>query len=229
VPVTDTPRALPSREGHSSQPSPLHSGRGHSTAYTHRHFPLPSLVQDCSDGPLALAEAPNPHMPQHVSLRLWLPDNAPSALVDVLAQTPTHISRPSPKTPYCAHCPTPLLGVRQLSHVLYCPAPPGPRTTETLPLALSQARKSPHRKSRQPLSSFAYPLSSPKNSTRPSPERRPQHQISKSPHCPLFSNSTLDRPSCSSQNISLFALRGYLLGRFVIFFCRELGGGGRWW
>jgi hypothetical protein len=32
------------------------------------------------------------------------------------------------------------------------------RPTETLPLALSQARKSPHRKSRQPLSSFAYPL-----------------------------------------------------------------------
>jgi hypothetical protein len=47
-----------------------------------RHFPLPSsvfrlssLVQDCSggDGPLALAQAPNPHMPHttRVSLRLW--------------------------------------------------------------------------------------------------------------------------------------------------------------
>jgi hypothetical protein len=32
------------------------------------------------------------------------------------------------------------------------------RPTKTLPLALSQARKSPHHESRQPLSSFAYPL-----------------------------------------------------------------------
>lgn len=122
--------------GAQQQPSPPHSGRGHSTAYTHRHFPLPSLVQDCSDDPLALAQAQTPHMPQYVSLRLWLPDNAPSALVDVLAQTPTHISRPSPKTPYCAHCPTPLLGVRQLSHVLYCPAPAhGNSTTCAFPSA----------------------------------------------------------------------------------------------
>jgi hypothetical protein len=46
--------------GAQQQPSPPHSGRGHSTAYTHRHFPLPSLVQDCGDGPLALAQAPTP-------------------------------------------------------------------------------------------------------------------------------------------------------------------------
>ena len=32
------------------------------------------------------------------------------------------------------------------------------RPTKTQPLALSQARKSPHRESRQPLSSFTYPL-----------------------------------------------------------------------
>jgi hypothetical protein len=54
--------------GAQRQPSPPHSGRGHSTAYTHRHFPLPSLVQDCSDDPLALAQAQTPHMPQYVSL-----------------------------------------------------------------------------------------------------------------------------------------------------------------
>jgi hypothetical protein len=65
--VTDPPRA-PSREGAQQQPSPPHSGRGHSTAYTHRHFPLPSLVQDCWDGPLAQARASNPHMPQYVSI-----------------------------------------------------------------------------------------------------------------------------------------------------------------
>jgi hypothetical protein len=65
--VTDPPRA-PSREGAQQQPSPPHSGRGHNTAYTHRHFPLPSLVRDCCDGPLALARASNPHMPQCVSI-----------------------------------------------------------------------------------------------------------------------------------------------------------------
>jgi hypothetical protein len=48
--------------GAQQQPSPPHSARGHSTAYTHRHFPLPSLVHDCSADPLALAQAPNPHM-----------------------------------------------------------------------------------------------------------------------------------------------------------------------
>ena len=125
--------------GAQQQPSPPHSGRGHSTAYTHRHFPLPSLVQDCSDDPLALAQAQTPHMPQYVSLRLWLPDNAPSALVDVLAQTPTHISR-----------------LTSGSYRTYLIA--RHRPTKTQPLALSQARKSPHRESRQPLSSFAYPL-----------------------------------------------------------------------
>jgi hypothetical protein len=51
---------------------------------------------------------------------------------------------------------------------------------------------------------------SPNTSTRSSPERRPWHLISRSSHCPLFSNNFLDRPSCSSQNISLFALWGYL-------------------
>jgi hypothetical protein len=72
-PHTHTHDRSPSRSlarGAQQQPSPPHSGRGHSTAYTHRHFPLPSLVQDCSDDPLALAQAPNPHMPQHVSLRI---------------------------------------------------------------------------------------------------------------------------------------------------------------
>jgi hypothetical protein len=82
--------------GAQQQPSPPHSGRGHSTAYTHRHFPLPSLVQDCSDGPLALAQAPNPHMPQYVSLT-W-PWNesiqAPSACCSLEASyhLPLHLS-----------------------------------------------------------------------------------------------------------------------------------------
>jgi hypothetical protein len=120
--LTDPPRA-PSREGAQQQPSPPHSGRWHSIAYTHMHFPLPSLVQDCCDGPLALARASNPHMPQHVSIRSCSQMTPPSALVDVLAQAPTHISRPPPKTPYCAHCPTPPFDVHQLSYVLHCPAP----------------------------------------------------------------------------------------------------------
>ena len=129
--------------GAQQQPSPPHSGRGHSTAYTHRHFPLPSLVQDCSDDPLALAQAPNPHMPQHVSLKSWLPDNAPSALVDVLAQTPTHISRPSPapqdtllrtlpdatawRSPATARTLLPGTGPRKLYHLRF-PKRGSPRT-----------------------------------------------------------------------------------------------------
>jgi hypothetical protein len=43
---------------------------------------------------LALAQAPNPH--SHATIRVYqvlLPDNAPYALVDVLAQALTHISR----------------------------------------------------------------------------------------------------------------------------------------
>jgi hypothetical protein len=48
---------------------------------------------------LALAQAQNPHMPQHVSIRFCSQIAPPrSALVDVLAQTPTHIPRPFPKT-----------------------------------------------------------------------------------------------------------------------------------
>jgi hypothetical protein len=53
-------RSLARARGAQQQPSPPHSGRGHSTAHTHRHFPLTSLVQDCSDVPLAPAQAPNP-------------------------------------------------------------------------------------------------------------------------------------------------------------------------
>jgi hypothetical protein len=67
--------------GAQQQPSPPHSGRGHSTAYTHRHFPLPSLVQDCSDDPLALAQGQTPHMPQYVSLKIPVREGSNSALL----------------------------------------------------------------------------------------------------------------------------------------------------
>jgi hypothetical protein len=71
------PRA-PSRGGGAAavKPAPQRvSGRGHSTAYTHRHFPLPPLVQDCRDDPLAPARASNPHMPERVSIRNCSQDN----------------------------------------------------------------------------------------------------------------------------------------------------------
>jgi hypothetical protein len=68
-------RCPPSRSlarGAQQQPSPPHSGRGHSTgAYTHRHFPpLPSLVRGCCDGPLALAQAGGPK-PPHATMRVY--------------------------------------------------------------------------------------------------------------------------------------------------------------
>jgi hypothetical protein len=139
-----------------------------------------------------------------------MPDNAPSALVNVLAQTPTHISRPPPKTTYCAHCPTPPFGVRQLSHVLHCPAPAHENSTTC---AFPSAEVPAPRKSRQPLSSFAYPLTQNFNAiiarTTAATQGTTAVEGTTAATCPLFSNSSLDRPSCSSQNISLFALREY--------------------
>ena len=198
--------------GAQQQPSPPHSGRGHSTAYTHRHFPLPSLVQDCSDDPLALAQAPNPHMPQYVSLRLWLPDNVPSLCArrrsgpdadpHLTAFPQDTLLRTLPdatawRSPAIARTLLPGTGPRKLYYLRF-PKRGSPRTANP---------DSPCR---------ALHTHSPKTPTRSSPERRPQHQISKSPHCSLFSNSALDRPSCSSQNTSLFSLREYLSWRYKI-------------
>jgi hypothetical protein len=57
----------------------------------------PRLRTRWYDGPLALAHAPNPHMPQCVSIRNC-PQITPPLRSSTFwaAQTPTHISRPSP-------------------------------------------------------------------------------------------------------------------------------------
>jgi hypothetical protein len=144
--MTDPPRA-PSRDGAQQHPSPPHSGRGHSTAYTHRHFPLPSLVQDCCDGPLALARASNPHMPQCVSITNCSQITPPLRSSTFWPrQTPTHIARPPPRH-LTAHIARPhrLTSGSYRTHLIARHRP-----TKTQPLALSQARKSPHREPRQP-------------------------------------------------------------------------------
>ena len=150
-------------------------------------------------------------MPQYVSLRLWLPDNAPSALVDVLAQTPTHISRPSPKTPYCAHCPTPLLGVRQLSHVLYCPAPAhGNSTTCAFPSAEVPAPQIPT----APVELCIPTHPKLQRGHRPNDGRNTRFQRARIALCSRIVPST--DQVVLLKNTSLFSLREYLSWRYKI-------------
>ena len=143
--VTDTPSRSLAR-GAQQQPSPPHSGRGHSTAYTHRHFPLPSLVQDCCDGPLAPARASNPHMPQHVSIRNCSQITPPlrSSTFWPRRRPTSHDFPPRHLTAHIARRHRLTSG----SYRTYLIA--RHRPTKTQPLAISQARKSPHRESRQP-------------------------------------------------------------------------------
>jgi hypothetical protein len=205
------------QRGAQQQPSPPHSGRGHSTAYTHRHFPLPSLVQGRSDDHIAPAQAPNPHMPQaHVSLRNCSQITPPlrSSTSWPRRRPTSHDLPPQDTLPYCAHSPTPLLGVRQLSHALHCPAPAHENsTTCAFPSAEVPARQIPT--APVELCIPAHPKL--QRDHRPNDGRNTRFHRPQSPHCPLlFLNSSLDRPSCSSQNISLFALRGHLFWRYKI-------------
>jgi hypothetical protein len=155
--MTDPPRALPRARG-AAAAKPAHSGRGHSTAYTHRHFPLPSLVQGCSDDPLAQAQAPNPHMPQYVYIR-----NCSQITPPLRSSTFWPWPRRRPTTPRDLpprHLTAHIARRHSLafgSYRTYFIA--RHRPTKTLSLALSQARRSPRTANPDsPLSSFAYSI-----------------------------------------------------------------------
>jgi hypothetical protein len=55
-------KPTPQRTAGAGTAQPIHKGQ--------RHFPLPSLVQGCCDGPLALAQAPGPK-PPHATTRVY--------------------------------------------------------------------------------------------------------------------------------------------------------------
>ena len=200
--------------GAQQQPSPPHSGRGHSTAYTHRHFPLPSLVQDCSDGPLALAQAPNPHMPQCVSLRLWAQITPPlrSSTFWPRRRPTSHGLPPRHLTAHIArrHC------LAFASYRTYFIARHRHRPTETLLLvtcAFPSAEVPAPQIPTAPVELCIPTHPKLQRGHRPNDGRNTRFQRAR---IALFSNSALDRPSCSSQNTSLFSLREYLSWRYKI-------------